>query len=260
MGGPDNNENFILNCADWKNIPAGIFPRNKGTLRLAPMTGGVENAGYHDEKLFYTDIINSCIEAGIALSVGDGTPDEKFIWGCSAVRQNNAKAAVFIKPYPDEKIEERIELSQDIAEVCGIDIDSYNIATMRNLVHLEKKTSEQLLKTKNLLNKKGIPFAVKGIFTESDIQMLREVKPDIAYVSNHGGRVKTEKGSTARFLTLYADEIRNYCNEIWVDGGIRNGTDMEKAFSYGVSTVLMGRPFITALLKKQNFLSLLPKN
>ena len=75
------------------------------------------------------------------------------------------------------------------------------------------------------------------------------MKPDIAYISNHGGRIETRKGSTAEFLLEHGKEIRNSCGEIWVDGGVRNSLDVATAMALGASCVLAGRPFATALCK-----------
>lgn len=253
MGGPNQSRNFLLNCEGWKKIPYG--PLNFSTdslpdIRLAPITGGVENIGYGDEKQFYSDITSACSDAGVLLSIGDGTPDFKLQYGIDAVKNlKNKKAAVFIKPYPDEKYFERIEWALPVAEIIGIDIDSYNIVTMRNLVHLEKKTSEQLLKIKNHLAQKNIPFAIKGVFTPDDLQMINEVKPDIIYISNHGGRVDQIPGSTAEFLAANYKTLLENCRQLWIDGGIRTADDIKKAASYGVTTVLFGRPFISALCR-----------
>ena len=84
MGGPMENKNFILNYEGWgkiKNPEAekDFIPDLK--IRLAPMTGGIENVGYFDERSFYFDLVSSCIKAGVRLSLGDGCPDEKLEWG-----------------------------------------------------------------------------------------------------------------------------------------------------------------------------------
>ena len=255
MGGPMQNKNFILNCEDWNKIPAGKYQSNNIHTRLAPMTGAVENAGYFDEKQFYKDLIGYCIKNNIELSLGDGTPDQKLLYGIETVREAqkanpDLKTAVFIKPYSNEKIFERLSWADGITEVAGVDTDAYNIITMRNLVHLEKKGVAQLKELKDYCNKKGIPFAIKGIFTKEDLEIIQQVKPDIAFISNHGGRVETDIGSTAQFLASNIDVIRSNCEKIWVDGGIRTQQDKEKAASYGVDTVLLGRPYITAICRE----------
>ena len=264
MGGVRESENFILNCDGWKitremltEIPD--FPHDDlmlkggeipgGILRLAPITGAVENIGFGEEVPYYQRMIFAAWKAGFKLSIGDGCPDEKLQSGIQAVKSlqsdyPNAKAAVFIKPYEDAKFYERMDWADGATEVIGIDIDSYNIVTMRNLVHLEKKSAEQL---KAIRARTTLPFAIKGVFTQEDVQLIRDVKPDIAYISNHGGRVDTRRGSTAEFLLQYAKVIRQNCGELWIDGGIRTPDDIRTALSLGASQVLIGRPLITAL-------------
>ena len=87
------------------------------------------------------------------------------------------------------------------------------------------------------------------MFTEHDRELVKEVKPDICYISNHGGRVDTVTGSTAEFLMKNADVLRANSGRLWVDGGIRSAADARKAASYGCDTVLLGRPLITALCR-----------
>lgn len=257
MGGEDSNRNFILNCDEWKKIPSGNFLNGNAILRLAPMTGAEQNIGYDDERQYYFDMMKACAESSTAISIGDGTPDFKLLWGIEAVKSVGKKAAVFIKPYENKKVFERMEWAEEIAESCGIDIDAFNILTMRNAAHLEKKTVENLREVQRFLAAKNIPFVIKGIFTDEDLELVRELKPDVAFVSNHGGRVPSRTGSVAEFLSAHADEIRNSCGEIWVDGGIRTKQDFEKAQSYGVTNILLGRPYVTALCKKESFENIL---
>ena len=84
-----------------------------------------------------------------------------------------------------------------------------------------------------------------------DIELVKELKPDVAFVSNHGGRVENRIGSTAEFLYQYSNELKNYCGEIWVDGGIRTKQDEQVAKFLGASQILLGRPVISALCEKQ---------
>ena len=253
MGGPNESRNFILNCRSWTEIGRG--PQNiqrMPDIRLAPVTGAVENIGFDNERDFYFDITAACSANGISLSLGDGTPDCKLRYGIQAVEslqkaKPETKAAVFIKPYPDFRILERSAWASGVAELFGIDIDSYNIVTMRNLVHLEKKTAEQLRDLKSYFNHWGFPFAIKGVFTPEDVALVSEVKPDVCFISNHGGRVDTVAGSTAAFLKEHSAQLKANCGSLWVDGGIRSKQDALTAASYGADTVLLGRTFITAL-------------
>lgn len=250
MGGVFENENFIRNCADWATIELQnnsidtnlALPR----IRLAPMTGAIQNVGYYDEKQFYHDLIRSCVRAGIGLGIGDGYPDEKLKFGIEALKEAGRKAAVFIKPYENLKIFERMDWAQGVSEIVGVDIDSYAILTMRNLVNLEEKTAKDLMEIKR---KAKVPFAIKGVFRSQDIDLVKEVRPDIVVVSNHGGRIETDRGSTARFLQKWGKTLSGLCGELWVDGGIRTRRDLEVARSLGAVEVMIGRPFVIALLE-----------
>lgn len=271
MGGAFNSANFIENIAGWKKLAAQFLNeetplgtqeqallqqlQEKGislpTIRLAPMTGAVENVGYQDERSFYFDLIIASCAAEIELALGDGCPDEKLLFGIEAVKAATqffpkAKAAVFIKPYENKRILERMEWSKDVAEIYGVDIDSYNIITMQNKVNLEKKTATIL---KELKAASHLPFAIKGIFTQEDVEMVTELKPDIVVVSNHGGRIETRKGSTAEFLQEYGNTLKSHCNELWVDSGIRTFRDLLVAATLGATQVMIGRPIVTALCK-----------
>ncbi len=253
MGGVNGNHNFILNCSEWQPLPLGPFPLGKASLRLAPMTGAIENVGYHDEKSFYFDLVRECVASNIKISIGDGEPDTKLKFGIEALFSSCVKAAVFIKPFSNEKILSRFDEAFSVAEALGVDIDAYSIVTMRGKANLEKKDASSLKELKKYCSAKGLPFIIKGVFSEKDIALVKEVLPDIAYISNHGGRVQTDKGSTASFLASNASLLRSYSGSLWVDGGIRTESDFQKAESYGVSCILLGRPFASALCQRLSF-------
>lgn len=275
LGGVFEGKNFQLNCEGWYELFDAALARGLGDeiraisvcpqqLRCGPVTGAVENIGYAREADFYLPYLSNAAKAGFGLCVGDGCPDEKLKLGVAAVKELNhtmvavpelveggettaesttVKAAFFLKPYPQEKLFERIEWIRPYASHIGIDIDSYNIVTMRNLVNLERKTAAQL---EDFRNHTKLPFVIKGVFTEDDLVLVREVQPDVVYISNHGGRVETRIGSTAQFLAEKASELKKYCKEIWVDGGIRTKQDVQTALYYGADQVIAARPLIRA--------------
>ncbi len=252
LGGVFDNYNFIANVREWDEVSETVtlngaaLPR----IRLAPMTGAMQNMGYDEEGPYYYEAVQGCLQAGIGLCIGDGYPDEKLQHGIAALETNHARGAVFIKPYPNEKVFERMHWAAPVAELLGVDIDSYNIVTMRNLVNLEKKGSRELEALKEWThNTWGVPFAIKGVFTEADIALVKEVKPDVVVVSNHGGRIETEQGSTASFLQRYGKMLSSYTGELWVDGGLRTKQHIRIAGALGASQVLIGRPLVIALLR-----------
>lgn len=247
MGGVLDSAIFIENVKAWtryKNEKDYLYPLAK--IRLAPMAGGMQNVGWHDEKEFYFEMISSSFFAGLSLSIGDGTPDEKLEFGLLALRNVCKRGAIFLKPYPQKKLLERVEKSVSQAEIIGVDTDSYNIITMRNQVSLEEKTPKELLEIRK---EAKLPLAIKGIFSEKDIEIVKEVKPEIAIVSNHGGRIDRVMQSSAEFLKIYGKEIARYSGELWVDGGIRTHNDVMVASSLGAKEVLIGRPIISAMIR-----------
>lgn len=275
MGGVFDGRNFSLNVEGWKKIlpsipqeklqeaAASIVPQK---IRLAPITGAEENVGWPDEESFYAPFYAFAAGLGIKLGVGDGCPDNKLLAGIAAVKKlsqakdaaasNRApdaatlstpkKAAVFLKPYPQEKLLERAEWAMPVAEYIGVDIDSYNIVTMRNKVHLEKKTAAQL---NELRRATKLPLVVKGVFTQESLDLIEELKPEVAYISNHGGRVETDIGSTAEFMLANITRIKKSAAAVWVDGGLRSKEDIAAALALGGEEVLLGRPMISSFLE-----------
>ena len=256
LGGVMGGVNFQANCADWKAL-AGTVNADAldavevlpSKLRCGPVTGAVENIGFANEGDFYYPYLKNACDAGFGLCIGDGCPDEKLKFGIAAVEKIEAEngspldTAFFLKPYPQDRLFERIEWIGKHARYIGIDIDSYNILTMRNLVNLERKTAAQLEEFRKV---SGVPFVIKGVFTDEDIELVKEVHPDVVYISNHGGRVETRKGSTADFLAAEGPKLKKYCDQIWVDGGIRTLRDIQTALYYGADQVIMARPLIRA--------------
>jgi len=65
-------------------------------------------------------------------------------------------------------------------------------------------------------------------------------------VSNHGGR-STETGrSTIEALPEIVNEVRARI-PVFLDGGVRRGTDVFKALALGAKAVGIGRPFLWGL-------------
>ncbi|KAK3937022.1 L-lactate dehydrogenase [Diplogelasinospora grovesii] len=94
----------------------------------------------------------------------------------------------------------------------------------------------------------GIPVVVKGIQSAADAKKALEYGCDGIYISNHGGRAVDSAYPT--ILTLL--EIQAQCPEVlgkmevFIDGGIRRGTDVLKAICLGASGVCVGRPMFYA--------------
>lgn len=89
-------------------------------------------------------------------------------------------------------------------------------------------------------------LVLKGIMDVEDARQAQQVGVDGIVVSNHGGRQLDGVRSTISALPAVADAVGRQL-EIWMDGGIRNGTDVFKAIALGARGVLIGRPWAWAL-------------
>ena len=89
-------------------------------------------------------------------------------------------------------------------------------------------------------------FIIKGIDTREDARLCIEHGIDGVLVSNHGGR-STETGrATIEALPEVVAEVGHRI-PVFVDGGVRRGTDVFKALALGAKAVGIGRPFLWGL-------------
>jgi 4-hydroxymandelate oxidase len=92
----------------------------------------------------------------------------------------------------------------------------------------------------------GLPVVVKGIVRGDDAVRAVEHGAAAIVVSNHGGRQLDTSVATARVLGEVVEAVGGRA-EVYVDGGIRRGTDVLKALALGARAVLIGRPAIWGL-------------
>ena len=89
-------------------------------------------------------------------------------------------------------------------------------------------------------------FIIKGIDTREDARLCLEHGIDGILVSNHGGRATETGRATIEALPEVVAEVDNRI-PVFVDGGIRRGTDVFKAVALGAKAVGIGRPFLWGL-------------
>jgi 4-hydroxymandelate oxidase len=92
----------------------------------------------------------------------------------------------------------------------------------------------------------GLPLVVKGLHRGDDAARCIDAGADAVVVSNHGGRQCDGAVSTAEVLDEVVTAVDGRA-EVYVDGGIRTGTDVVKALALGARAVLIGRPVLWAL-------------
>jgi len=91
-----------------------------------------------------------------------------------------------------------------------------------------------------------LPVVVKGVIRGDDARRAAEHGAKAVVVSNHGGRQLDTAPPTSEALPYVADAVADLC-EIYVDGGIRRGSDALKAIALGARVVLVGRAILWGL-------------
>lgn len=85
-----------------------------------------------------------------------------------------------------------------------------------------------------------LPIVLKGIVTREDALLAVEHGAAAIVVSNHGGRQLDGAPATLDALPEVVEAVAERV-EVYLDGGIRRGTDVAKALALGARAVLAGR-------------------
>jgi 4-hydroxymandelate oxidase len=91
-----------------------------------------------------------------------------------------------------------------------------------------------------------LPLVVKGLVRPDDARRAVDAGAAAVVVSNHGGRQLDTSPATADVLASVVDAVAGAA-EVYVDGGIRRGSDIVKALALGARAVLVGRPILWGL-------------
>jgi (S)-2-hydroxy-acid oxidase len=92
----------------------------------------------------------------------------------------------------------------------------------------------------------SLPVVLKGILSSEDALLAVNHGLNGIIVSNHGGRQLDGVPATIEVLKEIVDAVSNRC-EVYLDGGVRRGTDVLKALALGARAVFIGRPVIWGL-------------
>ncbi|KAM7299075.1 hydroxyacid oxidase 1 [Ixodes scapularis] len=91
-----------------------------------------------------------------------------------------------------------------------------------------------------------LPVVAKGITTAEDAEEAVNRGVSAILVSNHGGRQLDGLPATIEVLPEVVRAVRGRV-EVYVDGGVRRGTDVVKALALGAKAVFVGRPVFWGL-------------
>ncbi|HEY2553825.1 MAG TPA: alpha-hydroxy acid oxidase [Candidatus Cybelea sp.] len=92
----------------------------------------------------------------------------------------------------------------------------------------------------------GGPIVIKGVLTAEDARRSIDAGAEAVVVSNHGGRQLDCVAPTLAVLPEIIDAVAGRA-EVYLDGGIRRGSDVVKALCLGARAVLVGRAYAYGL-------------
>ncbi len=194
----------------------------------------------------YNDVlVSACAEAGVAAFTGDGTDANVMVAATAAIKAAGGIGVPTVKPWNMPVVKEKLQMVKDSgAFACAMDIDAAGLPFLKGLEPpAGRKSLEEL---HEIVQEAGVPFIVKGVMTPNAALKALAAGASGIVVSNHGGRVQDETAPTADVLMEIADVVDGKM-KIFVDGGIRTGTDVFKALAMGADAVLIARPYVTAL-------------
>ncbi|CAD5210849.1 unnamed protein product [Bursaphelenchus xylophilus] len=97
-----------------------------------------------------------------------------------------------------------------------------------------------------LVNTTKLPVIVKGVMRADDAVKAIEHGAAAIIVSNHGGRQLDHAPATIEALPEVVKAVNGRV-PVFIDGGIRAGTDIFKALALGASMCFVGRPVLHGL-------------
>ena len=92
------------------------------------------------------------------------------------------------------------------------------------------------------------PGAARARIETQDARRARDAGVDGVIVSNHGGRAEASGRGTIEALKDVVDAV-GPSFPVWIDGGVRRGTDVFKALALGARAVGIGRPYFCPMTK-----------
>lgn len=200
----------------------------------------------YDDESYNQVLVSACAEAGIAAFTGDGTNPAVIEGAAAAIQKAGGLGIPTVKPWNLETVREKlVRVKEAGAFAVAMDVDAAGLPFLKNMTPpAGRKTAAELKEIVDFCGE--IPFIVKGIMTVKGALKAKEAGAAAIVVSNHGGRVLDQCPSTAEVLEEIAEAV-NGSMKIFVDGGIRSGTDVFKALALGADAVIIARPFVTAV-------------
>ena len=199
----------------------------------------------YDDVSYNNILVSSCANEGILAFTGDGTNPEVMKSATDAIKSVSGLGIPTVKPWNIDTIKEKLNLVKNSGAIAiAMDIDAAGLPFLKNMN--PPAGAKSVSELKEIIEISNLPFIIKGIMTVKGALKAKEAGATAIVVSNHGGRVLDQCPSTAEVLSDIVDAVGDSM-KVFVDGGIRSGTDIFKALALGADGVLICRTFVTAL-------------
>ncbi|WP_230079963.1 alpha-hydroxy acid oxidase [Alteripontixanthobacter maritimus] len=127
-----------------------------------------------------------------------------------------------------------------------IDEANADISTLSGYITKQFSPAMTWADARSIADEWGGPFAIKGILHPDDARAALDSGASAVIVSNHGGRQLDGAISSIAALPAIANAVGSQ-GEVFLDGGIRRGSDIVKAFALGAKGCFVGRPYLYGL-------------
>lgn len=144
----------------------------------------------------------------------------------------------------DMKLRAQIEANSDSLD------DSSGAQELKSAVTYGKDTSVTWKDVEKISSWTNIPVAVKGVQSVEDVVLAAEKGVKAVVISNHGGRQLDYSRAPVEVLAdavpVLKEKGLDGKIDIFVDGGVRRGSDIIKCLALGAKGVGLGRVFLYA--------------
>ena len=143
-------------------------------------------------------------------------------------------------------VKQRIALAEEAGVFAiAMDVDGIGLQASIDDETIKPIVPKSQQDLKEIVSSTKLPFVVKGIMTAKEAMEAVEAGVYGIVVSNHGGRVIEDGLSTAEMLPEIKKAVGDTV-KVFVDGGVRTGSDVFKMIALGADGVLIGRPYAIA--------------
>ncbi len=263
-GGKGQGHTFVRNVAAFKQVKLNMTVIGHNTepestytgfgssfaapIFAAPISNVKVNYGsLVDEETYLKGLVEGMHQSNLLAFLGDAPAKATFDLSVSALRTHPKHTVMTIKPWETHALTQRLsEVLNTNPLAVAMDIDAGGLVSLRSTDPKVSILSVEALKAvKTHLG--SIPLILKGIMTVSDALKAIDAGADILIVSNHGGRVMDDGMASLEVLEEIVSAVDGR-GEVWLDGGVRSGSDVFKALALGAKAVLVGRPYSHASL------------